>query len=91
MVCHQAYGHLWNHFLLGPLTSGHCYDVSTSSNQDGHLHGIATRDSHQAWEFQGSHFEARKEYIWPETGWARMELSPCGQTHVHRIHNVTNR
>ncbi len=32
MVCHQAYDHLWNHFLLGPLTSGLCYGLSTSSN-----------------------------------------------------------
>ncbi len=24
MVRHQAYDHLWNHFLLGPLTSGLC-------------------------------------------------------------------
>ncbi len=91
MVCHQAYDHLRNHFLLGPLTSGLCYGISTSSNQDGHLHGIATRDSNQAWEFQGSCFEASKEYLRPETGWACVELIPCGQTHVHRIHNITNR
>jgi hypothetical protein len=51
MVRHQAYDHLRNHFLLGPLTSGLWYDISTSSNQDGHLHGIATRDSNKAWEF----------------------------------------
>jgi hypothetical protein len=48
MVCHKAYDHLQNHFVLGPLTSGLCYGLSTSSNPDGHLHGIATRDSNQA-------------------------------------------
>ncbi len=52
MVRHQAYDHLWNCFLLGPSTSGLCYGISTGSNQDGHLHRIATRDSNQAWEFQ---------------------------------------
>jgi hypothetical protein len=36
-----------NHFLLSPSTSGLCYGVSTSSNQDGHPHGFATRDSNQ--------------------------------------------
>ncbi len=91
MVCRQAYDHLWNHFLLGPLTSGLCYGISTSSNQDGHLHGNATRDSNQAWKFQGTCFEARKEYLRPETGWARVEFIPRGQTHVHRIHNVATR
>jgi hypothetical protein len=29
---HQAYDHLRNHFLLGPSTSGLCYDISTSSD-----------------------------------------------------------
>jgi hypothetical protein len=91
MVCHQAYDYLQNHFLLGPLTSGLCYGISISSNQDGHLHGIGIRDSNQAWEFQGLHFEAREEYLRPETGWAHVELIPYGQTHVHRIHNITNR
>jgi hypothetical protein len=45
MVCHQAYDHLRNHFLLGPSTSGLGYGLSTSSNQDRHLYGAATRDS----------------------------------------------
>ncbi len=36
-------------------------------------------------------FEAREEHLRLETGWACVEFVPCGQTHVHRIHNVTNR
>ncbi len=56
MVCHQAYDHFRNHFLLGPLTSGLCYGLSTSSNQDGHLYGAVTRDSNQAWELQRTRF-----------------------------------
>jgi hypothetical protein len=48
MVCHQAYDHLWNHLLLGPSMGGLCYGLSTSSNQDGHLYGTATRGSNQA-------------------------------------------
>jgi hypothetical protein len=52
MVCHQAYDHLWNLFLLGPLTSGLYYGTSASSNQDGYLYGTATRNSNQAWELQ---------------------------------------
>ncbi len=91
MVHHQAYDHLWNHFLLGPSTSGLCYGLSTSSNQDGHLHGATTRDLNQAWEIQRIRFEAREEYLWPKTGWARVEFIPCGKIHVHRIHNVTDR
>ncbi len=91
MVRHQAYDHLWNHFLLGPSTSGFCYGLSTSSNQDGHLYGAATRDSNQALKLQRTRFEAREEYLRPETGWERVEFIPRGQTHVHRIHNVTNR
>ncbi len=90
LVCHQANDRLWNHFLLSPLTCGLCYGISTSSNWDGHLHGIATRDSNQAWEFQGSCFEAR-EYLRPETGLTCVEFIPPGQTRVHRIYNVTNR
>ncbi len=92
MVHQQAYDHLWNHFLLGPLTSGLCYGKSTSSNWDRYLHGIVTRDSNQAWEVQGSRFEAREEYLRPlETGWVQAEFIPCGQTHIHRTHTVTNR
>ncbi len=56
MVCHQAYDHLQNHVLLVPSTSGLCYGLSTSSNQDGHLYEAATRDSNQAWELQGTGF-----------------------------------
>ncbi len=91
MVCHQAYDHLRNYFLLSPSTSGLCHGLSTSSNQDGHLHGITTRESNRAWEFQGLHFEAREECLRPEIGWACVELIPRGQTHIHRIHNNTNR
>ncbi len=91
MVPHQASDHLQNHFLLGLSTSGLRYGLSTSSNQDGHLYGAATRDSNQAWELLRTHFEAREEYLRPKTGLARVEFIPCGQTHVHRIHNVTNR
>ncbi len=91
MVPHQAYDHLWNHFLLGPSISGLCYGLSTSSNQDGHLHGGTRRDSNQAWELQRIRFEAREEYLLPKTGWACVEFIPCGQTHVHRIHNDTDR
>ncbi len=90
MVHHQAYDHLWNHFLLGPFTSGLCDGLSTSSNQDGHLYGAATRDSYQAWEFQRTCFEAREEYLQPETSWVRVEFIPHGQTHVHRVHNIAN-
>jgi hypothetical protein len=74
MVCHQAYDHLWNHFPLGPLTSGICYGVSAGSNKDGHLHGIATRDLNQARDSQGSCIEVREEHVWPETGWVHMKL-----------------
>jgi hypothetical protein len=35
--------------------------------------------------------EPRKEHLWPVTGLTHVELIPCGQTHVHRIHNVTSR
>jgi hypothetical protein len=70
MVRHQAYDQFRNHFLLGPLTSGLCYGLSTSSNQVGHLHGATTRDSNQAWELQRICFEAREEYLRPKTGWA---------------------
>ncbi len=73
MVWHQAYNHLWNHFLLGPLTSGLRYGLSTSSNQDGHLYGAATKDSKQAWELQRTHFEAREEYLRPKN-----RLGACG-------------
>jgi hypothetical protein len=44
MVRHQAYDHLGNHFLLGPSTSGLSHGLSTSSNQDGHLYGAATKE-----------------------------------------------
>jgi hypothetical protein len=91
MVCHQAYDHLRNHFLLGPWTSGLCHGISTSSNKDGHLYETATRDSNQAWELQGTRFEAREEHLRLETSWACVEFIPCGQTHVHRIHNITDR
>ncbi len=36
-------------------------------------------------------FEARGEYLRPETGWVHVEFIPRGQTHVHRVHNVINR
>jgi hypothetical protein len=72
MVCHQAYDHLWNHFLLGSATSGLCYGISTSSNQDGHLHGIATRDSNQAWA---------KEHI------LKLEKNIYGQKQAGRVWN----
>jgi hypothetical protein len=73
------------------VTSRLCYGLSTSSNQDGHLYGAATRDSNQAWELQRTRFEAREEYLRPETGWVHVEFIPCGQAHVHRVHNITNR
>jgi hypothetical protein len=91
MVCHQAYDHLRNHFLLGSLTSGLCYGLSTSSNQDGYLYGAVTRDSNQAFELQRTCFEAKEEYLRPETGWACVEFILRGQTHIHRIHNITDR
>ncbi len=67
------------------------FGLSTSSNQDGHLYGAATRDSNQAWELQRTCFEAREEYLWPETGLAHVEFIPLGQTHIHRIHNIANK
>jgi hypothetical protein len=83
MVCHQTYDCLLHHFLLGNLTSGLCYGISSSSNQDGHLHGIATGDPNQAQKFQGSRIEDGEKHVRPETGWTHMELIPHEQTHVH--------
>jgi hypothetical protein len=73
MVCHQAYDHLRNHFLLGPSTSGLCYGLSTISNQDGHLYGAATRDSNQA--------ENSKEHV------LKLEKNVYGQKQAGHVWN----
>jgi hypothetical protein len=78
--------------MLGSSISQLCYGVSSSSNQDGHLHGFTTSDPDYTWEFQGPHLEVGKEhYLWPETGQTCLELIPHGQAHVHEIHTIMNR
>jgi hypothetical protein len=60
-------------------------EVSTSSYQNGHLHGTSTMHPDRTWELQGSRLEVREEHLRLETSRSRQELIPRGQAHVPRI------
>jgi hypothetical protein len=45
------------------LPSRFCYGLSTSPHQDGHVHGTYHRETHQAWEFQGSRPQATCQHL----------------------------